>query len=706
MKKIILFLTACILSACSEDKEVQAFDGSDNYILEMALTVGDQTFPLNISGEEIFLTFPAETSLTEASAAYRISEQATIAPDPAAISDWSEDQSFTVTAYNGTQRTYTYSPEVAENIPSGTIVLADQTQVDRFGVSGVRKIAGNLVIGSDDAEADPIESLENLAGLVSVEGDVKILNSCARAELSALSALERIGSLHIGTADAAFTSKEATEIELPALAKVSGNISIRAPYMQRLSLPVLNYVGGMIQIASGSLADMNLPKLEGGIMGLNLEHISGGTGSTVTELVFPLLEESSDFSISGFKTLATISAPALKYLGAFSYTASSGKLESLDLPQLETVDGNFIVTGSAALNTFDGLKTLAAANGTMTLTDLTALTKFEIPTLQTLHAASITLKSSPALTELNFASCTSLGDLSVELSDKKITALRIVGPDRVEGSVSLNITVSNKVMTEFKFEGFREIAKNFTFKGLNYYLTPIELSTIEVVGGRLYTTTDGYYKDGYENQGLIFGNLRQTGDLILESPNYLNLISCPKLKKVVNQLVLDIGVCADPVLEFPLLEEIGSDEDVYYMYDHGTAKTEITSHLHLHIPEPNQNFEMPSLKRVNGAIELDNYWNLCSISMPQLEHVSRNLTIDGSTPFTPLHLTSLNFSKLSSLGGKITIQNAKALEDFSSFKTVIGHITEEQWEITDCAYNPTFAQMQAGKYTPEEDAQP
>ncbi len=44
------------------------------------------------------------------------------------------------------------------------------------------------------------------------------------------------------------------------------------------------------------------------------------------------------------------------------------------------------------------------------------------------------------------------------------------------------------------------------------------------------------------------------------------------------------------------------------------------------------------------------------------------------------------------------------LSDFSTFASVIenGSVTDGNWEVTGCAYNPTWQDMKDGRYKPAE----
>lgn len=106
------FFKSCLLAvfvalfawACSDDDD--DFNGIDNFITEFQLTAGDAVYPGAVVSDTVFFVLDYETDLKGAAASYALSENATITPDPKAITDWNTDQRLTVTSKNGSTRTY------------------------------------------------------------------------------------------------------------------------------------------------------------------------------------------------------------------------------------------------------------------------------------------------------------------------------------------------------------------------------------------------------------------------------------------------------------------------------------------------------------------------------------------------------------------------------------------------------------------------
>ena len=79
--------------------------------------------------------------------------------------------------------------------------------------------------------------------------------------------------------------------------------------------------------------------------------------------------------------------------------------------------------------------------------------------------------------------------------------------------------------------------------------------------------------------------------------------------------------------------------------------------------------------------------------------------IDGDIQGFSRNLTSekLELPKLSKLSG-LCFSNIRKFDDFSIFGQFIqdGQITEDNWSVTGCKYNPTWQDMKEGRYKPAE----
>ena len=85
-----------------DDDSSQEFvsTGKDNYIVSFAITVDGISYNASITDDRILVKVPYDISLKGAAASYTLSENATINPDPSALTDWNEEWQFIVTSGN------------------------------------------------------------------------------------------------------------------------------------------------------------------------------------------------------------------------------------------------------------------------------------------------------------------------------------------------------------------------------------------------------------------------------------------------------------------------------------------------------------------------------------------------------------------------------------------------------------------------------
>jgi hypothetical protein len=193
----LLPIIAFAFVACTEN-EADPFSGKDNYIAAFSLTQGNTVFDAAIAGDVITVTVPEGLSLNNAKATVKLSENASIYPDPAKITAWDDEALFAVTAYNGAKATYKYTVARSGVAREGTVVLETQADVDAFGQLGITFIDGNLTVGRA-AGTDSITSLAPLAGLKEVAYSLTLNPTYAGTGLEGLENLERVGgTLQVG----------------------------------------------------------------------------------------------------------------------------------------------------------------------------------------------------------------------------------------------------------------------------------------------------------------------------------------------------------------------------------------------------------------------------------------------------------------------------------------------------------------------------
>ena len=140
-------LAGLILAGCS--KEESDFAGTDNHIISFEMKVGSESYKAVILDNEIRLTVPKGTDLSQGKPDIVLCENMRLTPDPSTITDWGEEYQFIATSYNNSDRIYRYRiihPEVSTD---GNVVLNTQADVDAFARSGIDVIRGNLIIGAE-----------------------------------------------------------------------------------------------------------------------------------------------------------------------------------------------------------------------------------------------------------------------------------------------------------------------------------------------------------------------------------------------------------------------------------------------------------------------------------------------------------------------------------------------------------------------------
>ena len=168
MKKVSLFLATAIMIAFAascqksetpstpkDDEKEQEQDTTPAstacLITAFSVTSGNVTIEGQIFNEEnyIELTYEPEqqVALANAKATVTISDKATIAPDPATISDWTNEVKFTVTAEDGkTKKEYSVKPAPVSYIVSIAVGSGDgKTLSEIGGGADIALFAGNQI---------------------------------------------------------------------------------------------------------------------------------------------------------------------------------------------------------------------------------------------------------------------------------------------------------------------------------------------------------------------------------------------------------------------------------------------------------------------------------------------------------------------------------------------------------------------------------
>lgn len=675
MNKIYYFILFCFaafcFTACSDDDpEFSGIEGKDHYISDFALSVGGITYQATIAGEKITVEIPYNTDLEGATAAYTLSEGATINPNPSTIQDWENEWKFVVTSKMQESKVYSYTYRYADIEQSGSVVLATQAEVDNFAETGINRIDGNLTIGT--AEGEEISNLEGLIHLKQISNSLIVNPSYKGTDLSGLDNLEQIGGFRLGSITS--TSKNTTlkTISLPSLLGVVGDFVVNCSAVEKVSIPKVETVEGDVYVISDSLLDLEANALAS--VGASLV-VKGTTESnpkkghaTTEAIVFNSLKQvGNDLAIQYFPKLQGVYLPALEHAGAASFiglevvgsiamtelrsvgdfTIESYNVSNVSLPALVTSGKMYI---SAPVNNFD-ISSLKNINGEMYL---------GVVNLTTLDVSAIDFNGNT----LHLYACNQLS--------------KITGPETFNGSFYIN---TSKV-ENFTIEGVSNIQGSFTYTTntkLKNFIMPFSRIAGDVVIGLSRANR------GVSIESIQFPKLQEIGGkLDLTYNRFVKKIEFPVLKRIIgNDNYIGTAKIDDGCI-FNELESIGSTPDAtteFYISD-GEIKC-------------------PKLKTISGSLEIStNTSTITAISYPTLEAISNKLTISRGDEV----VTNIDFSGLKTIQ-QVAIESYTGVSDFSTFRYLFENniLTEaSQWTVTKCGYNPTFQDMKEGRYTPAE----
>jgi len=696
----MLAATATFLSACNDDDS--PFSGSDHAIASFELQQNGTVLKAIISDNSMTINAGVNFSLEGATASVVISENATISPDPATISDWDNTHSFTVTGYNGESKTYSYAVVRTDVVNEGNVVLSNQNEVEDFAARGITKLEGNLVIGSTEGQ-DSISSLETLSGLKVITSSLIINPTFSGASLSGLDKLEQVGAIEIGAVenlkDAGFpalksilsgltiTKSKITSLEFPVLENIDSHIDLEDnDSITGIACPRLKTIIGDF-ILRGSygnkarLETLELPELEQIYGTLNMQYLP-----VLNSIDLPSLSRIRDCYVTGSDRLESVSAPSLqaisgeltiyapglttldfsslKEIGGDVYLNNLSKLTGLEgLGSLETVGGFFEIEDLTALENLDGLsklsfvdrlylyhlESLTSLGGLSSLKEVNTLSISNVPfqsfselsALQSVQNLFISGSNVETVKEIDVSQLEGLSDLKIQSFDRPV---RIKGPDHFDGDFYLeDINISS-------LEGFKDIAASFTLRFSSRPPEAMAEFNVEKVSGDFTLSAQNF-------PGLSFPFLESVdGTLTLQGTTNPSL---PKLKnagKLVSQLMFADG----GILSFTALETVNGDCTIY-------------------------------TRQYRGYID--------EVQMPRLRTVEGILLVGSSDPYyINQTLTNLDgLSSLTSVGG-VTLQYNGALTDYSGLKNAISSLNAANWIVSSNAYNPTYQDLLEGKW--------
>lgn len=670
--KTLLFASCFLLSSCSD--EDSDFAGNDDRFVSFSLTVNGVLYPASIIDNQMSITVPYGTDLSNAEVSYQLSENATVSPDPKSVVDWSADQVFRVQSYNSKYSAFTYSLSIKNNEVEDNITLLTQADVDAFASKNINSISGNLIIGSiniPDEEYDAIINLDGLSSLKEVRYNIVINNSFAGTNLDGLSNLEKIGGIYLGTTSNLAKPVKRIDIELPNL-QSTGNLILSSDSLTSVLLPKLENVSEAY-INSRNLKELNLNRLSesrGDLILIGSSAITaseGTTNSSLKSIELPELTKiAGNFLIENFWKLSNLNVSSLNSIDGELKFNLIRTIKEIQLPALESVKGNF------TLDSNDGM------------------TKFTAPKLATTGKfliASLNLYSIN-LTDLDLSSLNTVyGDFNISYAACK--ELTLPSLTKVDGTLFLNtlsfvesfkaplLTSCQKIrLSSLSLLEKADISKIQDLADIDIYTCKslAELICPTTITGNLKFAPSSEEQDF----SIIKGLENVEGEVNLASFSYprLEVVGIKKIGKIAISANRDIVN-----VSFPQVENIGTFSII------NASKMETLS--------------LPQLARLE-SFNITNCIKLSDMKFPKLAVIDGLFKFYGASSASGAKNSLIRdfdtFSSLNSVGSA-DIKYAGSLADFTGLKNIISKLNASSWSVSGCQYNPTFQDMLDGKYT-------
>ena len=689
-----MLLSLFFLGACDKNDEIIPEDADENFITSVVMTVDGKSYTADITDNTVMITVPYTVSLNNAEVEFKYTTSATIIPDPETVTDWDNERTFRVTSYNGDAREYAYKVVKSEIESDGDVELKTTEEVASFAATKTTVVKGNLIIGSDVEEAEKITDISALASLKEVTGNIIIRNSYNGADLTGLDNIASAGGLQIGSVEAPSKATELHMISMKALETLSGDISVYNDQVTYVLFEKLATIGGSVMFNAPSLQSFEFPVLTSvdkdlNIQGLNGENKAAGTISSLE--LSELTSVGGVLSVNNLAKLTSINLLKLKETGGLDFHTVPVMLETINLPEIETVNGSIIMEANMeappagsfvpqrndVLLAFGGMDKLTTVKGQIKIKNFTALK--QLP-----DWSKITTLGSITLDYLEDLSGTlTLPNARFETFGETAPQIEIISKmllNKIETAEDLSdVDFVVKQIQNFKFP-------EITFKSINNFTctpttnnTDYTIPTIQHVYGNLHvtsTTTDCKAKfpdleivDGYGYIQIITGGT----------------VEMPALKEVGGQFYMS-GLFKG--CDLPLLSKVCCSASPVY-YEEGEGSLAITLQ--------NKSLDLPELLHVGGeGLFVD---DATGITCNKLQTIDGTLQIKYATS---LSQETLSMETLETLHG-VFFNGLTKFTDYTFFGKFIenGMITEENWSVAKCGYNPDFQNMKDKKYTQE-----
>ena len=690
-----MLLSLFFLGACDKNDEIIPEDADENFITSVVMTVDGKSYTADITDNTVTITVPYTVSLNNAEVEFKYTTSATIIPDPETVTDWDNERTFRVTSYNGDAREYTYKVVKSEIESDGDVELKTTEEVASFAESKTTVVKGNLIIGSDAEKAEKITDISALASLKEVTGNIVIRNSYNGADLTGLDNIVSAGGLQVGSTDVASKATELHMISMKALETLSGDISVYNDQVTYVLFEKLATIEGSVMFNAPSLQSFGFPVLttvgqDLNIQGLNEENKAAGTIAT---LELPeLTSVGGVLAVNNLAKLTSMNFLKLKETGGLNFHTVPVMLETINLPEIETVNGSIIMeanmeappTGSFVpqrndvLLAFGGMDKLTTVKGQIKIKNFTALKQLpDWSKITTLGSITLDyLEDVNGTLMLPNARFETFGETAPQI--EIISKMLLTKIETAEDLSNVNFVVKqiqNFVFPEINFKSIND----FTYTPTSVKDNPVIIPTIQHVHGNLEM------EGNITNQNVEFPDLE-----IIDGYGYIQKfetgsVTMSALKEVGGQFYISgyPNGC-----DLPLLSKVCCSASPVY-YEEGEGSLAITLQ--------GKSLVLPELLHVGGEGLFVN--RATGITCDKLQTIDGALQIKSATS---LSQETFSMKKLETLHG-VVFDGLTKFTDYTFFGKFIenGMITEENWSVTKCGYNPDFQDMKDKKYTQE-----
>ena len=690
-----MLLSLFFLGACDKNDEIVPEDADENFITSVVMTVDGKSYTADIADNTVTITVPYTVSLNNAEVEFKYTTSATIIPNPKTVTDWDNERTFRVTSYNGDAREYAYKVVKSEIESDGDVELKTTEEVASFAATKTTVVKGNLIIGSDAEEAEKITDISALASLKEVTGNIVIRNSYNGADLTGLDNIVSAGGLQLGSVDVASKATELHMISMKALEMLSGDISVYNDQVTYVLFEKLATIEGSVMFNAPSLQSFGFPVLttvgqDLNIQGLNEENKAAGTIAT---LELPeLTSVGGVLAVNNLAKLTSMNFLKLKETGGLNFHTVPVMLETINLPEIETVNGSIIMeanmeappTGSFVpqrndvLLAFGGMDKLTTVKGQIKIKNFTALKQLpDWSKITTLGSITLDyLEDVNGTLMLPNARFETFGETAPQI--EIISKMLLTKIETAEDLSNVNFVVKqiqNFVFPEINFKSIND----FTYTPTSVKDNPVIIPTIQHVHGNLEM------EGNITNQNVEFPDLE-----IIDGYGYIQKfetgsVTMSALKEVGGQFYISgyPNGC-----DLPLLSKVCCSASPVY-YEEGEGSLAITLQ--------GKSLVLPELLHVGGEGLFVN--RATGITCDKLQTIDGALQIKSATS---LSQETFSMKKLETLHG-VVFDGLTKFTDYTFFGKFIenGMITEENWSVTKCGYNPDFQDMKDKKYTQE-----